>query len=266
MDQQDSQTETLEAIISRFEARILEKKSSQDTTGANLSSPVEYKCNLCQDRGIILDDETNLAEPCRCQEQRKRERMFKNSRITPAFKAKTMDNFTTKDRSVIVRKMLQTARHYVSNFGDHGENNWLVFLGEPGCGKTHLSLAVANHMLDNNIPVLYFPHVEGMGELKNTFSHNEDSLEEKLAAMRKVPVLVWDDLFKGRREVTPWTLEIVFDVLNYRYLNLLPTIISSEWTDVMLLGLDKAIGSRILERGRGHLVVVEGMDNNYRLA
>jgi len=34
----------------------------------------------------------------------------------------------------------------------------------------------------------------------------------------------------------------------------------------MLLGLDKAIGSRILERGKGHMVVVEGLENNYRLA
>jgi DNA replication protein DnaC len=57
----------------------------------------------------------------------------------------------------------------------------------------------------------------------------------------------------------------VFEVLNYRYLNLLPTIISSEKMPQELLEIDKAIGSRILERGKKHLVVVEGLENNYRL-
>ncbi|HBX23991.1 MAG TPA: hypothetical protein DEF34_10230 [Desulfotomaculum sp.] len=265
MDQQTNQpVETLEEIISNFELLIQEKRSH--STEQSLNSQAEYQCRQCQDHGIIFDDNKNAAYPCRCQENRKRERMFKNSRITPAFKSKTLDNFNTQGRPPIVKKMLQSARHYVSNFGTHGENNWLVCLGEPGCGKTHLSLAVANTLLTSDVQVMYFPHVEGMSELKNTFSKNEETLEEKLRELRNVDVLVWDDLFKGRKEVTPWTIEIVFDALNYRYLNLLPTIISSEWTPEMLLNLDKAIGSRILERGKGHLVVVEGIDCNFRLA
>lgn len=162
-----------------------------------------------------------------------------------------------------------SAKHYVNNFGELGENNWLVLLGEPGCGKTHLSMAVSNQLISQDVPVLYFPHAEGMSELKSTFSKNgEDSLEDKLQQMRKVDLLVWDDLFKGRPIPTDWSKEIVFDVLNYRYLNLLPTIISSELVMAQLLAVDNTggIGSRILERGKGHTMVVSGLECNYRIS
>ncbi len=39
---------------------------------------------------------------------------------------------------------------------------------------------------------MYFPYVEGMGDLRNDF----DQLETKLDAMRKAEVLFIDDLFK----------------------------------------------------------------------
>jgi len=207
----------------------------------------------------------NCAVPCRCQADRRRERLFNNSRITPAFRSKTFANFNSHQRPAVIQKLLHSARHYAANFELLAEHNWLVLLGEAGCGKTHLSLAVANQLLDKGIAVLYFPHVQGMNELKDTLRDGAVSLEERLREMRQVRLLVWDDLFKARAEPTPWTVELVFDVLNYRYLNLLPTIISSELKHRHLLSLDAAIGSRIIERGRGHMVEVSGIECNYRI-
>jgi len=208
----------------------------------------------------------NCAVPCRCQADRRRERLFNNSRITPAFRSKTFANFNSHQRPAVIQKLLHSARHYAANFELLAEHNWLVLLGEAGCGKTHLSLAVANQLLDKGIAVLYFPHVQGMNELKDTLRDGAAGLEARLREMRQVRLLVWDDLFKAREAPTPWTVELVFDVLNYRYLNLLPTIISSELKQRQLLSLDAAIGSRIIERGRGHTVEVSGIECNYRLS
>ncbi len=166
--------------------------------------------------------------------------------------------------------MFECALDYARNFEQLclQENNWLVFLGEPGSGKTHLSIAVANFLLEKGIPVLYFQHREGMSELKDALRRqNEDRITEKLREMKQVKLLLWDDLFKGREQPSDFELDIVFEVLNYRYLNTLPTVISSELTPEQLLEVDRsgAVGSRILERGRGHLVVIQGIENNYRL-
>lgn len=210
----------------------------------------------------MIDADT--AEPCKCQAQQKAERIFESSRITPAFKLKTFDNF--ERRSVAAGELFDCSREYAERFEAirQKENNWLVFLGEPGCGKTHLSMAVANHLLNSGVQVLYFPHVEGINELRNAVTQ-EGELAEKLDRMKKVPVLIWDDMFKGREVPTDFVLEKMFEILNYRYLNLLPTVINSERFPEQLIEIDKAVGSRILERGRGRMVVVKGLGENYRL-
>ncbi|MDO7788804.1 ATP-binding protein [Desulforamulus aquiferis] len=239
------------------------------STGANSSGTVAntYKCDKCQDRGIVFISD-NLVETCPCQQQRKLERLIKSSQITPAFRAKSFTNFKFEGKPQIIWAMYQCAKDYADSFNElqHLENNWLVFLGEPGCGKTHLSMAVANNLLAKPIPVLYFPHVEGIKELlKNFQQKSEDSINQKVEKMKTVPVLIWDDLFKGREKPSDWVMELVFEVINYRYLNLLPTIINSERLGDKLLELDKALGSRILERGKGHTIIVEGQEYNFRL-
>jgi DNA replication protein DnaC len=83
--------------------------------------------------------------------------------------------------------------------------------------------------------------------------------------MKQVDVLYWDDLFKHPKEPTSFEIDLAFEVLNYRYLNLKPTIISSERTPNELLAIDEALGSRILERSKGHLAVIQGIECNYRL-
>lgn len=243
------------------------KVNSAKSTSANLNSrEKEPECPKCQDRGVILQ-ETGMARICSCQEQKRLENLFKSSEITPAFKSKTFDNYEP-NRIPVGEKLLSCAKEYAEKVmaGDIGINNWLVLLGEPGCGKTHLSMAVANQLLRQHVPVLYFQHVEGFSEMKDMLK-NDDGIKKRLDQMKKVQLLVWDDLWKRKKgqEPRPWEFETVFEVLNYRYLNLLPTIISSEKTPRELLEIDKAIGSRILERGKKHMVVVEGLENNYRL-
>ena len=228
----------------------------------------EPKCKICKDQGIELIGDA--ARPCKCMKQRRTERLFKTSKITPAFCSKTFRNFILDGRPDPVKDMFLCARKYTQNFKTLGENNWLVLLGEPGCGKTHLSMATANNLLSRGVEILYFQHVEGMSEIKNAIrkvsgNGKENTLEEQLSSIKKVDVLVWDDLYKGRSQPTDFVLEITFEVLNYRYLNLLPTIITSEMTPEALLDIDKAIARRIFERGKGHMEIIEGIEVNYSL-
>ena len=214
-------------------------------------------------------NEDGTASICHCLEQRRIERLFKSSQITPAFRNKTFENFVTAGRPPAVRAMYDCAKDYADKFHDlqDQENNWLVLLGEPGSGKTHLSMAVANRLLSRGITVLYFQHVEGIGELKDALDRRgEERIGSKLEQMKKVSLLVWDDLFWGKGYPRDFELEIVFEVLNYRYLNLLPTVISSNRTHLQLLEINSTIGSRIIERGKGRMVVVQGSEANYRLA
>ncbi|KUK53059.1 MAG: Prophage LambdaCh01, DNA replication protein [Desulfotomaculum sp. 46_296] len=249
-------------------ASILERIQANQSTSTNSSGREhKYSCPICHDQGIILGDD-NTARICHCQEQKRLEKLFKSSQITPAFRAKTFENFVTAGRPPAVRAMYECAWDYAERYQELSgqENNWLVLLGEPGAGKTHLSMAVANRLLAQGVPVLYFQHVEGLGELKDAIARQGESrIAAKLEQMKKVTLLVWDDLFWGKGYPRDFELEITFEVLNYRYLNLLPTAISSNRTHLQLLEINDTIGSRIIERGKGHMVLVQGREANFRL-
>ena len=57
----------------------------------------------------------------------------------------------------------------------------------------------------------------------------------------------------------------IYPILNYRYLNYLPTLISTECTPQLLIKLDEALAGRILECCGKRFGVVFKNDCNYRL-
>ena len=250
----------LQEILQRV---MVAAKNNPPATGP--SSDIKVNCPKCNDTGVIqIDDRT--VRLCECREQARIENLFRSSHITAAFRQKTFENFNLNGRSEVVQTMFRGSRSYAENFNEvrTAENNWLTMLGQPGSGKTHLAMATANELLKRSIPVLYIPHNETMNEFKDLL-RTDDGIKNRTEEMKKVAVLAWDDLFKNWNPKRTFEIDIAFEVLNYRYLNLLPTIITSEKEPDQLLGIDEAIGSRIIERSKGRLIVVQGQENNYRL-
>lgn len=250
---------------------ILKRIRERQLTSINSSGKVEeaekeHECPICLDRGVIICDGGDKARVCQCREQKRLENIFKSSHITPEFRSKTFDKFITAGRPQAVRDMYDCARDYAEKFEElrHEENNWMALLGEPGSGKTYLSIAVANELMKKGIPVLYFQHVEGMSETKDLLKQDK-TLTYKLEQMKKTALMIWDDLFWGKGSPRDFELEITFEVLNYRYLNCLPTILNSNLTPSQLYEANKTIGSRIIERSKRHMVLIEGLESNYRL-
>lgn len=69
----------------------------------------------------------------------------------------------------------------------------------------------------------------------------------------------------SRGSITSSDINIVFELLNFRYFNNLPVIVSSELCVSKLMELDEAIGSRLIEMCRGNLVEIRGSKLNYRM-
>lgn len=109
---------------------------------------------------------------------------------------------------------------------------------------------------------MYFPYREGFDEIKDDL----DALEEKASRMKEVDVLFIDDLYK--RGATEFEIKTMFSVINYRYLNHKPIMVSSELLEDDLLDIDEALGSRILEMGKDFTVAITGDRKllNHRLA
>lgn len=231
----------------------------------------QFECPKCQDRQGFLENREygEVWVQCDCIEWRRARRLMKSSEITEEFKKLGFQNFTTEGKPQIIKDAYECALSYFKSFKDIREKrqNSIALLGQPGAGKTHLLTAVANNLIRRlHIPVLYFPFVEGFNDLKDDF----DKLEEKLERMKQIDVLFIDDLFKpanGKPRATDWEVEQVYAVINHRYLNHKPIMVSSELDPDQLCDIDEALGTRIFEMCRDFCVVIQGdrKELNHRL-
>ena len=141
--------------------------------------------------------------------------------------------------------------------------NSIMMCGNPGCGKTHLSLALAKNFIDKKkAAVVYMPYRDIVTTLKQNMI-DEEAYKKTLRKYQMADILLIDDLLKGK--VNESDKNILFELINYRYLNRLPMIISTECTLDKLLEFDEAVGSRIYEMCKGYISQIKGTENNYRL-
>ncbi|WP_373431958.1 DnaA ATPase domain-containing protein [Bacillus velezensis] len=212
---------------------------------------------------------TTYSKQCKCVKQKKIARLMEASGITEEFEMLLFGNFITDGKPDMIKEAYECAMEYFKDFQKvKGErSNSIALLGQPGSGKTHLLTAIMNNLIKKkSIYCMYFPYVEGMGNLRDNF----DQLKSKLDAMRKADVLFIDDLFKpvkGEPRATDWQVEQIQSVVNYRYLNHKPLLISSELDTAALLDIDEALGSRIHQMCRNYTVIIKGdrMQLNHRL-
>jgi DNA replication protein DnaC len=229
----------------------------------------EIRCRVCGDEeGALVRGEDGVERwrPCKvCQDWRKAERIMKQSRITEEFRKKTFRSFKRAGCTPSVCDAMDAAEAYTEEFARIREErgNSIALLGVPGCGKTHLLMAVSNALVSKGVPLIYFPWVEGFNELKDNLSE----LEARIGLLQRIDVLYIDDMWKGREKPTPFQIEQAFAIVNYRYMNKLPMLISSEYDIDGMCEFDMAIGSRIYEMCKDYCVVIKGNPKqvNYRL-
>ncbi len=115
--------------------------------------------------------------------------------------------------------------------------------GTPGGGKSTLILAFARSLMASGIDVRF----EVVPQLYTHFLNvnKNGDLEGELGRYGRFKVLVLDDL--GREKPSPWWVDqILFPLINDRYANGRPTIITSNYT---WNGLEAIYGAARSERG-----------------
>jgi DNA replication protein DnaC len=245
----------------------------QSLISQNSSTKEEtYSCNICKDTEWIINPETNSARECKCREAKQYQRILQASGISEAFRQKTFDNFNEVNGTIKATK--EMAIRYCKDFAQikNTENNSIAFLGQVGSGKTHLSIAIANELMKQNIGVRYMQYREDIMRIKQS-AMDEENYNREIGKFKMATVLLIDDLYKGAVSknrmgydvVNEADLRAIFEIINYRYLKKMPIIVSSEYTVDKLLNFDEAIGSRIIQMCKGHIIELEGQELNYRL-
>ena len=106
---------------------------------------------------------------------------------------------------------------------------WLVLQGGLGCGKTHLAAAIANFAVSMGVPTLFITVPDLLDTLRFAYNDPEATFEERFEQIRSAPLLVMDDF--GTQKATPWAQEKLFQIINYRYINRLPLVVTTNLSE-----------------------------------
>lgn len=226
-----------------------------------------YDCSECLNRGDIafpLENGGLEFHDCKCMKTRKCLEKMERSGLKNIIREKTFEAFQ------VAEPWQQTLKDGAIAYANN-PNGWLLFCGQSGSGKTHLCTAVARQRLLEGDEVLYMPWREKAAELKAMALDNE-SRAKLLHEYTTAQILYIDDLFKvgrnadGTSNPTAADIGLAFEILNQRYINDLPTIISTEKTPQELFEIDEATGGRAIEKaGTNVFSINRDARRNYRM-
>jgi len=197
---------------------------------------------------IILDDE--------CQNR-------KNNSYTKRYaKAKfphhkTIEDFDFSFQPSIDKRLIND--FLTCNFIREKRN--IVFIGNPGTGKTHLSIAIGIKALVKNYKVLYTSVAEMLQSLNS--SRADNSYYQRVNFYLKFDLLILDEL--GFKKLPSYSADDFFEIISKRYENGSLIITTNktfeQWSEIFS---DNILSSAILDRIVHHSDVVKINGQSYR--
>lgn len=208
---------------------------------------VKYTCPHCSDTGYINN------RRCKCHKEILKDiERADIAKIAPIEDC-TFDSFDTNyypdqvlENAVSPRlkaeKIKKSCYKYAVNFSKLSPN--LLFMGSTGLGKTHLSLAIANIVINKGFSVLYGNAQNILNDLQNENFGRTDNLRYYERAVFNCDLLIIDDL--GTEFKNSYSVACLYNIINSRLSSKLPTIISTNFSfDELEEKYDQRITSRI---------------------
>ena len=127
------------------------------------------------------------------------------------------------------KKALESAQKYVEKFETYKEKGiGLMMSGTKGTGKTHLAAAITIELINQGTPVIMNTMISLLQKIKETYDGELKGTESSfLDLYSTVDLLVIDDL--GKERPNEWVLEKLYTIINARYENLLPVIVTTNY-------------------------------------
>lgn len=156
------------------------------------------------------------------------------------FLRRTFDTFLPTQQN---QRALRACKAYADNFRDklpcddaEPGRNGLFITGPKGTGKTHLAAAIANQLMQEGTAVICMTMIDLLDRIKQTYEKQKQwgtSEGAVLSTYKEVPLLIIDDM--GKEPATEWAVSKIYAIINARYEEYLPTIITTNYSDSELV-------------------------------
>ncbi|MBR4201771.1 MAG: ATP-binding protein, partial [Oscillospiraceae bacterium] len=190
---------------------------------------VHYTCEKCNDTGFVG------GKPCTCLIQEigrlGAEQLNARSRLSLSSFAEFSLSYYQElppEQYHAMEQNLAFCKQYAEQFSPTESCN-LFLHGGTGLGKTHLSLAVANVLLQKGFTVIY----DSLSSLlhileQEQFSRGRSDEEDTLAALLECDLLILDDF--GAEFDTSFSRSMIYTILNSRMNACKPLIVNTNLT------------------------------------
>lgn len=215
------------ASVKKMQAEMSELTAarSQILKQASISA-IMYDCEKCKDTGYIN------GKICDCIHSAAKTILIKELSSALPLESCRFENFDLNYYQNVdvdganprkrMTAILKLCREYVINF-DPKQSESLLFMGDTGLGKTHLTIAVTYELLNRGFDVIYGAAYNLFSEMET--EHFDRHTNTKYNAAINCDLLVIDDL--GGEFVSPYIQSLLYNIINTRDLAGKPTIINT---------------------------------------
>ena len=208
-------------------------------------------CPRCENTGweLVKEDGKEFVRRCACAEGKRRENLLEKAGVPARYRTCSLDGFELWNADdPTLNRALKKVRTLVDEWPQIDKG--LLLMGPVGTRKTHLAVAALQELvIGKGVRARFQDFTSLVLEIQMTFD-KPGSQRELMKPLVDAQLLVLDELGAGK--VTPWVMDLLYYLVNSRYVQGRVTIFTTNYSD-FAGSSQETLGDRVSARIRSRL-------------